>query len=148
MRKVIQWELCKRWKFDHTNKWYIYEPESILENETNKILWYFKIQTDHLIPARKLDLLIEPPPPTTTTTKQLWNVTVTVIPFVISALVTILKGLERELEELEIGRGVETTKTTALSSSAKIMWSVLEKEETCCGANKNVNPAYYFCVWE
>ena len=32
--------------------------ESVLENETNKILWNFKIQTDHLIPDRRLDLVI------------------------------------------------------------------------------------------
>ena len=34
---VIHWELCKNLKFDHTNKWYIHNPESILENETNKL---------------------------------------------------------------------------------------------------------------
>ena len=28
-------------KFDHTTKWYIRKPESILENETHKILWAF-----------------------------------------------------------------------------------------------------------
>ena len=54
--KVIQWELCKRPKFDQTTKWYIHKPESVLENGTHKILWDFEIQTDHLIPARKADL--------------------------------------------------------------------------------------------
>ena len=33
-------------------------------NNTNKILWDFEIQTDHLISDRR------PPPPTTTTTKK------------------------------------------------------------------------------
>ena len=33
----------------------MHKPESILENETYKILWDFEIQTDHLILARKLD---------------------------------------------------------------------------------------------
>ena len=32
--------------------------ESILENETHKILWDFEIQTDHLISARRQDLVI------------------------------------------------------------------------------------------
>ena len=36
--KTIHWELCKRLKFDHTNKWYLHKPESVLENETHKIL--------------------------------------------------------------------------------------------------------------
>ena len=53
--KVIQWELRKVFKFDHTNKWYIHNPESILENETHEILCDFEIQTDHLILARRLN---------------------------------------------------------------------------------------------
>ena len=32
------------------------KTESALKNETYKILWDFKIQTDHLIPARRPDL--------------------------------------------------------------------------------------------
>ena len=32
--------------------------ESVLENETHKILWDYKIQTDHLISARRPDLVI------------------------------------------------------------------------------------------
>ena len=33
----------------------MHDPEFILENETNKILWDFKIKTDILISARKPD---------------------------------------------------------------------------------------------
>ena len=36
-----------------TNKWYMHNLESVLEYETNKILWDFDIQTDHLISARR-----------------------------------------------------------------------------------------------
>ena len=32
--KVIHWELCKKFKFDHTNKWYMCNLASVLENET------------------------------------------------------------------------------------------------------------------
>ena len=44
--KVINWELCKKLKFDLTTKceWHI--------------LWEFEIQTDHLIPTRRPDLVI------------------------------------------------------------------------------------------
>ena len=35
--KVIYWELCKKFKFDHTNKQYMNNPESDLENEIHKI---------------------------------------------------------------------------------------------------------------
>ena len=40
------------------NKWYMHNPESILENETHKILWDFEIQTDPLILASQQDLVI------------------------------------------------------------------------------------------
>ena len=43
---VIHWELSKKLKFDLTNKWYIYIPEPVLENETHKLLWDFEMQTD------------------------------------------------------------------------------------------------------
>ena len=56
MRKVIQWELGKKLKFDHTNKWYIHNRESALESEMHKHPWHFEIQTDPLISARKPDL--------------------------------------------------------------------------------------------
>ena len=56
--KVIHWELCKKFRFDHFNKWYMHNPAAILENETHKLLWDFNIQTDHLIPTRRSDLII------------------------------------------------------------------------------------------
>ena len=33
-------------------------PESLMENETHKVLWDFEIKTDHLISARRIDLQI------------------------------------------------------------------------------------------
>ena len=32
--KVIHWELCKKLKFDHANKWHMHKQKSILENMT------------------------------------------------------------------------------------------------------------------
>ena len=43
MEKVIHWELCKKFKFNLTNKWYMYNPEFVLENETHKLLLDFEI---------------------------------------------------------------------------------------------------------
>ena len=45
--KVIHWEIREKLKFDHTNKWYMHNPASVLENDTHKFLWDFDIQTDH-----------------------------------------------------------------------------------------------------
>ena len=56
--KVIHWEMCKKFKFDHTNKWYMHNPAPVRENNTHKLLWDFDIQTDHLIPTRRTDLII------------------------------------------------------------------------------------------
>ena len=56
--KVIHWELGKKLKLDHTNKWYMHNPESILEDETHKLLCDFEIQTDQQISARRPDLIV------------------------------------------------------------------------------------------
>ena len=56
--KVIHWELYKKFKFDYTNKWYMHNLTSVLENETHKLLWDFNIQTGYLISARRPDLII------------------------------------------------------------------------------------------
>ena len=56
--KVIHWEMCRKFQFDHINKWYMHNPAPVLGNDSHKLLWDFNIQTDHLIPARRLDLII------------------------------------------------------------------------------------------
>ena len=43
--KVIHREMCKKCKFDHTNKWYMYKPAPVLENDTQTPmgLWHTEI---------------------------------------------------------------------------------------------------------
>ena len=36
----------------------MHNPALVLENDSHKLLWDFNIQTDHLIPARRPDLII------------------------------------------------------------------------------------------
>ena len=36
----------------------MHNPAPVLENDLNKLLWDFNIQTDHLIPTRRPDLVI------------------------------------------------------------------------------------------
>ena len=45
--KVIHWEMCKKFKFDHANKWYMHNPARVQENDTHKLLWDSDKQTDH-----------------------------------------------------------------------------------------------------
>ena len=56
--KMINWELCKKLKFEHTNKWYMHNSESVLENETHQVFRNFEKKTDHLNSARLPDLTI------------------------------------------------------------------------------------------
>ena len=58
VRKLIHWEPCKQLKLNHTTKWDTHNPEFILEKETHEIHWDFKIQTAHLIPNRKPNLVL------------------------------------------------------------------------------------------
>ena len=134
----------------------MHKPESILENVMHRIFCDFEIQTDHLIPARKLDLVIVYKNQTTNQTtnqpnkkpnktsenqrkrkerqvltlaselKKLWNMRVMVVAIGIDALVTIPKGLVKRLEDLEIRWQLEIIKTTALLRSARILRRVLE----------------------
>ena len=128
MGKVIHWEMCKKFKFDHANKLYMHNLKPVLENDTHKLLWDFDIQTDHLISARRLKecekrdkylgLARE--------WKKLWNMKVIIISIVIGAFGTVTKGLLKGLEDLEVGDQVETIQTTALLKTARILRRVLE----------------------
>ena len=56
--KIVHWKLPRKSYFEAGDKWYEHEPESALENEGYKILWDFSIQTDHVIEARRPDLIV------------------------------------------------------------------------------------------
>ena len=115
----------------------------ILENDSNKLLWDFNIQTDHLILARRPDIIIinkkresakllkesekkEKYLDLARELKKQWNMKVTIVPNVIGALGTITKGLLKGLEDLKVGRRVETIQTTALLRTDRILRRVLE----------------------
>ena len=134
MDRVIHWELFKKFKFDHTNKWYMHNPTSVLENDK---IWDFQIQMDYLISARRPDIIIIDKKEGTCRIvdfavptdhraelkewekkdnylelarelKKLWNMKETFIPIVIGALGTVTKGLLKGLEDLEIRGRVKT----------------------------------------
>ena len=113
-------------------------------------IWDFKIRTDHLISARRLDLIIINKKERTCRIidfavsvdlrvklkeckkrpclgiEKIWNMKVTIIPIVIGALGTVTKGLVHGLEDLEITGRVETVQTTKLLRSARILKRDLE----------------------
>ena len=133
----------------------MHNPAPVLANDSHKILWDFNIQTDHLIPARRPDLIIinkkkrickivdfavpadhrinlkgsekkDKYLNLARELKKLWNMKVTIVPIGIGALGTITKGLLKGLEDLEVGGQVETIQTTALLRMARILRRVLE----------------------
>ena len=55
-----------------------------------------------------------------------WNMKVKVIPITISALGTVPRGFEGQVEKFEIGERIKTIETTALPRSARILRRVLE----------------------
>ena len=129
---MIHWEMCKKFKFDHSNKWYMHNPAPVTENDTHKLPWDFNIHTYHLIPARRPDLIIINNKKKRTCKiinfavpadhrinlkeckkkdknldlakelKKLWNMKVTIVPILIGALGTITKGLLKDLEDFEV----------------------------------------------
>ena len=109
----------------------MHNPAPVLENATHKLQSDFNIQTDHLIPARRPDLIIinkkkrsskivDFAVPTdhrvklkecekkdkyldlARELKKLWNMKVTIVPIVIGSLDTITKRLLKGLEDLEV----------------------------------------------
>lgn len=50
---------CANDYVDHTKQWYMHRAKSVLENETHTIFWKFEIQSDFLIWARRLDLVVK-----------------------------------------------------------------------------------------
>ena len=124
---------------------------------THKLLWDFDIHTDHLISARRPDLIIinkkkkekickivdfaasadpriklkecekkDKCIDHAGELKKLWNMNVTIVPIVIGAFGTITKGLLKGLEDLEVGRRLETIQITELLRTSRILRRVLE----------------------
>ena len=127
----------------------------VLENNTHKLLWNFDIYADHLISARRPELIIINKKKRTCKIvdfavpadnriklkecekkdeyidlarelKKLWNMQVRIIPIVIGAFGTVTKGLQKGLEDLEVGGRAETIQTTTLVRTARMLRRVLE----------------------
>ena len=126
----------------------------ILSRRMMHVLWGFDMQTDHLILARRPDLMIINKKRRTCKIvdftvqadhriklkesemenkyldparelKKLWNMLVTIILIVIGAFCTVTKGLLKGLEDLDVGGRVETTQTTTLLRRIRILRRVL-----------------------
>ena len=152
--KVIHWLMCKKFRFDHTNKWYMNNPAPVLENDTHKLLWDFdthrspnlgqKTRPNNNQQKKRTCKIIDYAVPADHKTKlkecekkdkyldlarelkKLWNMKVSIVAIVIGAFGTVTEGLLKDLEDLEVVRRVETIQTTALLKTARIPRRVLE----------------------
>ena len=88
----------------------MYKSESTQEKEIHKIPFDFEKQTDHLIVARRPNLV-----------KKHWNIMVTMIAVVIGVIETVPKVVKSRPEKLEIRGRINTILTTALLRSASIL---------------------------
>ena len=157
--KVIHWELFMKFIFDHTNKWFMHNPASVLENDTRGF-WdkngslnlgqttrpYNDQQHTHTKKKRTCRIvhfavLADHRVKLKETEKKdkyldfvrelkkLGNMKVTFIPIVIGAFGTVTEELLKGLEELGMRWRVETIQTTTLLRTARILRSVLDIED-------------------
>ena len=153
--RKIYWEVCRKIGFDVKEEWYKHEPDKVVENDSWKLLWDFTIQTDHVIEARRPDMIIIDKTKNESKIidfacpfdsrieerekdkmkgyndlkrelKKMWDMPVKVIPAVVGALGTTPKKLKQWLSDMGIKtRIVELQKTTILYS-ARILQNVIE----------------------
>ena len=153
--KIVHWKLARKCNFEAEDKWYEHEPESVSKNEDYKILWDISIQTDHVIEARRPDLVvvdkkersckiigfavpgdsrieekekdkIEKYQELGRELQKIWNVKVKIIPLVVGSLGAIPKQFGNRLKQIGIAVGTAQVQKTVLLGTAGILKKVLE----------------------
>ena len=56
--KEVHWDICKKNRLEHSEKWYEHVLEGVVENEEIKVPWHINIQCDNLIETRRPDLIV------------------------------------------------------------------------------------------
>ena len=153
--KIVHWKLARKCNFEAGDKWYEHEPESVLESEDYKILWDFSIQTDHVIEARRPDLVvvdkkrrtckiidfavpgdsrieekekekIEKYQDLRRELQKIWNLRVKIMSLVVSSLSAIPKQFGNRLKETGMIAEIGQVQKTVLLGTARILRKVLE----------------------
>ena len=152
--KIVHWKLARKYNFEAGDKWYKHEPESVLENEDYKILCDFSIQADHVIEARRPDLvvvdkkernckIIDFAVPGDSRIEQkekelekyqdlgkelqkIWKVKVKIILLVVGSLGAIPKQFGNRLRQIGIEAGTAQVQKTILLGTSRIFRKVLE----------------------
>ena len=133
----------------------LHEPDSVLENEDYKILWDLSIQTDHVIEARRPDLVvvdkkersgkiigfavpgdngieekekdkIQKCQDLRRELQKIWNFKVKIIQLVVGSLGAIPKQFGDRPKQIGITVGTAQVQKTALLGTARILRKILE----------------------
>ena len=57
LKLFIQWKLCQNYDL-HCNDTNDHSPEAVMENDQLKLLWEFRIQTDHPLDHNRPDIVV------------------------------------------------------------------------------------------
>ena len=152
--QIVHWNMCKTYGLPHSRRWYGHVAERVTENDRAKILWDVSVQTDHIIEARRPDIIlvdkelnhtwivdiavpgdgrvdskekekVEKYQELGREIRKLWKTSVNVIPIVVGALGAVSK-LDAELVKLGIGNTMDDIQFAALLGSARIIRKVLD----------------------
>ena len=155
MGKIIHWKLARKCNFEAGDKWYEHESESVLDYEDYKILWDLNIQTNHVIEARRPDLVvvdkkeisckiiylavsggviieekekdkIEKYQDLGRELQKIWNAKLKIIPLVVSSFVTIPKQFGNRLKQIVIKAGKAQVQKVVSLGTARILKKVFE----------------------
>ena len=147
------WRLCQIYSLPHADSWYKHLAQKVIDTPQVKILWDFNIQTDGVLEARRLDIVVTDKENQETwiidiaipgdlrvrekelekrekyqdlviEMRRLWKTSVKIVPIVVGALGTI-GSARSDLETLGINDSTEMIQTTALLGSAHILRKTL-----------------------
>ena len=154
--RLVHWKLCCKYDMSRGEKWYEHQPEGVVENEKCKILWDMTIQCDHVIEARRPDIVvvekennkaiivdiaspwdhrvyekegekIEKYQDLKREIGRLWGIRhLEVVPVVVGALGVVSKRLDAWLEKLGVTIRMGLLQKTALLGTARILRKVLD----------------------
>ncbi|XP_068691565.1 uncharacterized protein [Montipora foliosa] len=151
-------KLCEKLNLDKKDKWYKDAPNSVREKDEDKLLWDVNIQCDHVIEARRPDIVvvnkqdrkctiidIAVPADKRIVKKEnekvekyqdlkreiarMWNMrAMQMVPIVVGSLGSVTKNFDKWLGKLNIKNSISLLQKTTLLGTARILRMVLALE--------------------
>ena len=149
-------KLCEKLNLEKKDKRYKHAPDSVREKDEDKLLWDVNIQCDHVIEARRPDIVIVNKQERKCTIidiaipadkrigekenekvekyqdlkreiATMWNMrTMQMVPIVVGSLGSVTKNLDKWLGKLNIKNSISLLQKTTLLGTSRILRMVLE----------------------